>query len=590
MKIVTIVLVMLRILGLVLLSFSFVSAETTRDSWDFEIEELKGWTLFRDGTTPNVDLFEFSNGGKALRGQRSEDGGLVALSRGIKPAERVLIEFSFAFSEGKGRSLNVWTHEPGGKDASQFNLRVEGGTLGQYDGRYRSWEVITSKVKASSSIEEPVWHRLQAIVDSKSRAIEYRVSAPGSVELPNEVTAIVANYRTDLPIAAIDFVSGTRIASDNWYLIDNLVLLSGTDIPAPGKLPPPPEAYELWTGSEIPEPEEIPFAENIEHRVIHSAAADGYKFLHGAAIIHHKDQFFANWANSPVNENGPEETLQGRRSKDGASWSDLEVIGPGFETLERHSHGVLMSNGGQLWTFCSRFGVGVDGRKFDGLHAEAFVLDEASDKWISKGPVMDNCWPYDEPVKMANGNYITGGQDKDGYPVVAFSEGEDFTNWTSVLIPFPKELAPSFAETTVFDAGDQILAVIRGGRGYAWVSTSDDFGKTWKRAMLSNLPMPRAKAYLGRLSTGQMYLVSNLKNRDTLVISVGDLNEHTLSRMWRLRHGRSEAPRFPGHAKAPQWSYPYAHEHDGNLYVVYSIGKEDCGLTIVPIESVSANP
>ncbi len=100
--------------------------------------------------------------------------------------------------------------------------------------------------------------------------------------------------------------------------------------------------------------------------------------------------------------------------------------------------------------------------------------------------------------------------------------------------------------------------------------------------------MPRAKAYLGKLSTGQLYLLSNLNNRDTLVISVSKPGELTLSRMWRIRHGKSEPPRFPGQAKSKQWSYPYVYEHDGKLYIVYSIGKEDCGLSVLPIEALKS--
>ena len=130
------------------------------------------------------------------------------------------------------------------------------------------------------------------------------------------------------------------------------------------------------------------------------------------------------------------------------------------------------------------------------------------------------------------------------------------------------------------------MAVIRGGGNVAWVATSDDSGRTWSKARPSTLPMPRSKAYLGKLSTGQLYLLSNLKNRDTLVISVSMPGERTLSRKWRIRHGKSEPPRFPGAAKAKQWSYPYGHEHDGKLYVVYSIGKEDCGLSVLPIPSL----
>mgnify|MGYP002631280395 CR=1 FL=1 len=555
---------------------------------EFHLDASSGWTAFDASRAPEVRTVRLPNGNAILRGVRSPASGWVAFSKNFsEPQKRIAIEFDFAFSKGMGRSMNLWSHDPDGRDASQFNLCVQGGALRQYDGASRTWEVITTGIQPSPDDRMPIWHRLRAVIDSQSDAIDYWISAPGSRELSEKPTATMRTYRTQLPIAGIDFVSGTRIAKEAWYFIDNLIITGGPEIPAPHPLPKP-ATFELWSGGKIAAPKNLPFVHGVEHSTIQRATADGYKFLHGAAIIHHKGTLFANWANSPVDENSAGETLQGRRSKDdGRTWSELEMIAPGFATKGRHSHGVLMSHQETLWAFCCRFGIGTPGRKFPGLQAEAFVLNEATDRWESRGIVMTNCWPYDEPVRMKNGNYITGGQDKDGYPVVAISDGDNLLKWNSVLIPFPAALQPSFAETTVMDVGKQIMAVIRGGRGVAWVSSSKDFGATWREALPSNLPMPRAKAYLGKLSTGQLFLVSNLRNRDTLIISVSEPDGTSLKEMWRIRHGRSEAPRFKGSAKGPQWSYPYAHEHAGKLYVVYSIGKEDCGLSVLPVESLS---
>lgn len=74
------------------------------------------------------------------------------------------------------------------------------------------------------------------------------------------------------------------------------------------------------------------------------------------------------------------------------------MIAPGFDGLSRHSHGVHLEHKGELWTFPARFGVGAKGKRFTGLGAEAFVLNEKTNKWEPRGRVMDNCWPYDEPV------------------------------------------------------------------------------------------------------------------------------------------------------------------------------------------------
>lgn len=565
---------------------------------DFEADSpgkmSPGWSIFLPQTSPDIQVVKQGSGAsrQALKSVPSHSGGLTAfVYRFDQPQPRIEIEFSFAFSPGKGRSLNLWSIDPQGQDASQFNLCIQGGALKQYDGRTRSWRVISKKIQPSTDPAHPIWHRLRVLVDAQEPGVDYWLSKPGETELPKTPVATLHAYRTDLDLAGLALVSGQRLAPDAWYLIDDLVVKGGADLPQPGKVEALPEPVTLWTGPEIPgDPSQIPAVPGMTHQTIHQATKEGYKFLHGAAIISHQGKLYANWANSPKNENGPHETLQGRFSSDGGkTWSELEVIGTGFEGPDRHSHGVLLEHQGKLWTICSRFGIGKPAKRFPGLQGEAFVLNEQTGKWESRGIVMENCWPYDEPVRMKNGNLITGGQDKDGLPVVAISHGDDLTKWDTVSIPYPRELAPSFAETTVWAEGNQVRAIIRGGGGSAWVSTSEDGGRTWSRAQPSNLPMPRAKAYLGKLSTGQQYLISNLKNRDTLIISVTQPGESTFSRMWVIRHGKSGPPRFSGHAKGKQWSYPYAHEHDGKLYVVYSIGKEDCGLSILPVASLSCD-
>ena len=470
------------------------------------------------------------------------------------------------------------------------------GVMIDKDNRFRLyvWQGRWVTAECSAPPQPGRWHQIGVVVRPTEAELWVNGKVAGQVKLTKEVP------QTKAPLTFGGVDDNGRIwqnlvgALDEIRLFDeplNAEQMAEAYVPvtAVHLIPTPPEPWKLWVGPPIPSNiDKIPFVEGVEHRTIHRPTKDGFKFLHGAAIVEHEGVMYANWANSPTNENGPHETLQGRRSNDGGiTWSDVEIIGPGFVGEERHSHGVLFVHAGELWTICARFGIGTPGKRFTGLQAEAFVLDQQANRWQSRGVVMKNCWPYDEPVRMANGNYITGGQDKDGLPVVAISRGDDLTQWDSVLIPYDRRLRPSFAETTVYAWGNRVLAVIRGGDGIAWVSISEDGGQTWSKAGPSNLPMPRAKAYLGKLSTGQLYLLSNLGNRDTLVISVGRPGEETLSRMWRIRHGESIPPRFPGAAKGKQWSYPYGYEHNGNLYVVYSVGKEECGLSVLPIESLT---
>ena len=471
------------------------------------------------------------------------------------------------------------------------------GVMIDQDNRFRLyvWQGTWATAQSPRIPKLGIWHLLGIVI----RPTTAQLWVNG--EMVEQITLTKRIPSTEAPLTFGGVDDNGRIWQNLVGAIDHIQLfespLSGakmkslyTPPTSTHKVPTPPQPYSLWTGADIAtDVTEIPFVRDVVHRTVHRAAADTDKFLHGAAIVFHKGVLYANWANSPVNENGPHETLKGRRSQDGGkTWPILETIGPGFPGEERHSHGILFVHQGELWTICSRFGIGVPGRRFPGLQAEAFVLDPDTNRWLSRGIVMKNCWPYDEPVRMSNGNFITGGQDKDGLPVVAISHGDDVTQWDTISIPYDRRLKPSYAETSVWSEGKRVLAIIRGGGGVAWVSVSEDNGRTWSKARASNFPMPRANAYLGKLSTGQLYLLSNLKNRDTLAISVSEPGKNSLSSIWRVRHGKTIPPRFPGRAKGKEWSYPYGHEHDGYLYVVYSVGKEDCGLSLIPITSLQS--
>ncbi len=107
--------------------------------------------------------------------------------------------------------------------------------------------------------------------------------------------------------------------------------------------------------------------------------------------------------------------------------------------------------------------------------------------------------------------------------------------------------------------------------------------------------MATSKPLAGTLSTGQHYLIFNYddsdeaqtdwsRQRDSLLIAVSRPGETVFSEVFAIRRGRAPAQRFPGFAKGGSWAYPNACEHDGKLYITYSVNKEDCGLSIIPVE------
>ncbi len=350
----------------------------------------------------------------------------------------------------------------------------------------------------------------------------------------------------------------------------------------------------LWDpAAPLPAVDDTPYLDVVTHVLVHRAVAGEYQFLHGPAICLHRGTLFCSWANSPVNENSEDEVLRGRRSADGGfTWSPVEVIAPDLPGIERHSHGAFLVHGDRLWAFAARYGLG-DVPPFPGLVMETYVLNEAASTWDCQGVAATDFWPLEEPRRLSDGRWVMGGVNSRSYPVVALSRGDDLAHWDTVAIPTDPLVPLMYAEATVIADGTQLTAIIRNlSEPLALVAESLDAGRTWGRAAPSNLPMVPAKPYAGRLSTGQRYLIFNPPaeehKRHTLTIAVSRPGERLLSRIWRIRHGPPPQPRFTGRAKGRQWAYPYACEHAGKLYIVYSVSKENCELSIVPLAALAA--
>ncbi len=338
----------------------------------------------------------------------------------------------------------------------------------------------------------------------------------------------------------------------------------------------------LWSGGPLPKAADAPALQGAEFRVIkpYEFDKDGYRFLHGVALAWHKGKLYASFGHNRGGENTDTEEARVRASEDGGkTWGPVTTIDPGDEPGVGVSHGVFLSHGGRLWAFHGAY----EGT-MRGIHARAYVLNEANGIWERKGTVVGGgFWPLQEPLKMPDGNWIMAGisahgdaAEGGGHPAaVAISRGEDFTKWDLVVIPKPPGLK-MWGESSVFLDGRRVINIARcdGKQPVALVAFSEDCGRTWTESRASNLPMAASKPYCGTLSTRQNYLICSTtadggNRRSPLTIALTRPGETTFSRVLVIRHALF--PEGPGesHARA-SLAYPCAIEHGGKLYVGYS--------------------
>ena len=327
---------------------------------------------------------------------------------------------------------------------------------------------------------------------------------------------------------------------------------------------------------------------------------DGCNFTLGVGLAWHKGKLYASYGFNKGDENTATEEAHVRFSDDaGKTWSKPVVMDAGEGDLAV-SHGVFLSHGGKLWAFMGAF---YD--NFQRTHTRGYWLNETSGKWEPQGVVLDQgFWPMQEPQHMADGNWIMAGfRVANGFgqsgnlPAIAISQGNDFTKWKMVVIQADKSLGTNlWGESTVIVEKQRITNIARyGAKALALVSTSQDYGRTWTSATSSNLPMATSKPYAGTLSNGQRYLVCTTTadtgaQRSPLTIAVSKPGETLFSQVFLIRPSVSE--QTPG-VSAPNadFSYPYAVEHVGKLYIGYThkshIANE---LAVVPINSLEIKP
>lgn len=342
----------------------------------------------------------------------------------------------------------------------------------------------------------------------------------------------------------------------------------------------------------FPRRDEIAFAPGATDVMVHRAGGDGFNFLHDSAIVAHKGTLFAAWYNCPQGEMVGTSIIRARRSRDGGrTWSNVEVIAADRE--ERNIMYVpvaLFSHRETLYAFVTHMKGGPDL-----VHAcEAFVLDEQSSTWVSRGiiagPFIANC----PPLPLADGDFLMAGRmaespgQKPTIPAVAISRGDALTQpWRLVPLTaadaWKSDPRVVYPETTVIVEQDKLTAVVRRERDSSLLFFSDDQGRSWSGPHEHNFPMESAKIHAGTLSTGQRYVLCNLPGgrvrRDMLVLAVSRPGEKTYSKLWKIRDGHSENLRA-----GPEWSYPSAIEHDGRLWVVYTSEKHHCVMTHIPVK------
>ena len=477
------------------------------------------------------------------------------------------------------------------------------------DGRLKAYlqQAGWSTISCAEPLTAGAWHYAVLVVDAGRAALFLNGKPVGEVKLQTPIAA------TDAPVTLGGIWDANGVRQAFHGALDEFTHQAGAvsaekiaasyrPVSAMHELPKlPAAAWPLWdTAQTLPKAAELPQVEGARFHVLKKARpdTDGCNFTLGVGLAWHKGSLYASYAYNKGTENTPTEEAHVRVSRDGGrTWEAPVVMDAGEDDLGV-SHGVFLSHGGKLWAFMGAFHAHT--RLYHRVHTRAYLLNETTGAWEPQGPVLNGgFWPMQEPQKMADGNWIMaglriGGQygEAGNLPAVALSKGDDFTKWDLVVLPVEPALGSIWGESTVIVEAGRILNISRyGKKALALLSQSEDHGRSWTPTAPANLPMATSKPYAGILSTGQRYLVCTTTAdtggaRAPLTIAVGRPGEALLSKVFLVR--RSVFAEGPG-VSAPNadFSYPYAVEHEGHLYIGYTHKSHMANeVAVVPVASL----
>ncbi len=355
----------------------------------------------------------------------------------------------------------------------------------------------------------------------------------------------------------------------------------------------------IWDPSvAFPSPRKMRDLDVVTHVVVERAQAVGYHYLLTAVIMHHRDRFYMGWLNHAEREYDDSSgvVIRGSTSSDAIHWNKPAIWAQAGLIPQATSFltPVLFSHHDTLYGFFLCW------YKDNPLPAtELFILNESTGQWEwQQGSAIPRFHAMGVPERLDNGNWILSGEDHWDDAAVAISDGDDFTKWRMVTIPRPEEMKLRYPESAIINQGNnKLISFSRPSKTRtAPVAMSNDGGETWTTLGMSNFPLAKSKPFAGKLTTGHNYLLTNSleDGRCLLSIALTDANGGLFKHIFKVRHQQWPARRvfvlgtknYVG--QATEWSYPSAFEYNGNLYVAYSQGKEDCVLSIIPIEALTA--
>ncbi|MBN8879269.1 MAG: exo-alpha-sialidase [Sphingobacteriales bacterium] len=348
----------------------------------------------------------------------------------------------------------------------------------------------------------------------------------------------------------------------------------------------------------------FPVLNSAEHTVVWAPAMkEEGAYNHYACLINYKGTFYAMWGNHPLGEDAPGQRVLFSTSTAWGQWSQpKELFAAPGPVLPRSEDGIHLKP--DRWAIID-----------DELYAVVFVHGAGRYPIARKvGPDGTLGDPFLVEALPANGSlpvYMQGQDLNVLKPLAAkitdwYVKNDQISWWADAAKGVPRKaidgssLIESFMYRTKED--EQVVMLRNWGtpsnpvhNNRMYVSFKKGSGG-WATPYPTDIPDAPSRAQAIRLEDGRILLIGSQNvthfdaalylDRDPITISISK-NGYVFDKVYALRTGSPSTFRFQGvGGRNPGYAYSSSVVHNGFLYTLYSIGKEDMAISRVSLSEL----